>query len=121
MSIINYAQALNEIADEISTVSEAKGFWPDQDPIWLIATKLALIDSEVAEALEVHRERFDDDEEDPVTSWTPMQEDKFAEEIADIIIRALDLGGFCGFDIGNIVLSKIEINKGRPPKHGKRF
>jgi NTP pyrophosphatase (non-canonical NTP hydrolase) len=123
LPIVNYAAALNELAAEISDTAEGKGFW-DYEAIGddgLIPTKLALVHSEVSEALAVHRNDYDDDDLDATTGMTPMQEDDFAEEVADIIIRCLDLVGYYGLDIGNIVLDKMEKNRGRPYRHGKRY
>jgi NTP pyrophosphatase (non-canonical NTP hydrolase) len=123
LPIVNYAAALNELAAEISDTAEGKGFW-DYEAIGddgLIPTKLALVHSEVSEALAVHRNDYDDDDLDATTGMTPMQEDDFAEEVADIIIRCLDVVGYYGLDIGNIVLDKMETNRGRPYRHGKRY
>lgn len=121
--IINYVAALNELADKISDTAEEKGFW-DIDhagDTGIIGLKLALIHSEVSEALAVHRAEYDDSEEDVVTRMTPLQEDDFAEELADILIRVLDVSGYYGFDIGNIVIDKMQKNQGRPHRHGKRY
>jgi NTP pyrophosphatase (non-canonical NTP hydrolase) len=121
--IVNYAQAINDLAHEISDTAEGKGFW-DYDGIGdvgLIPVKLVLIASEVSEALAEHRTEFDDDDEDVQTGMTPMQEDKFTEELADIIIRTLDIAGYFDLDIGNIVLEKMEKNRSRPYRHGKRY
>lgn len=122
-ALVNYPAALNDLAEEISSTSEAKGFWDPEDvgDMGIIPLKLVLISDEVSEALKAFRDEYDDSEEDPQTRMTEMQEEDFAEEVADIIIRALDLAGYYGFDIGNIVLNKIEKNKDRPYRHGKRF
>lgn len=42
-----------------------------------------------------------------------------ATELADVIIRTLDLGGYLGVDMGDIVISKMKYNENRPYKHGK--
>ena len=42
-----------------------------------------------------------------------------AEELADVIIASLSVAGKLGIDIDEAVRRKIEINKGRPWKHGK--
>lgn len=123
MPIFDYARAVNDLASEISETAEAKGFWDYDDigNLGIIPTKLILIVSEIAEALEDFRKEYDDSEEDSVTRMTSMQEDKFAEEIADIIIRALDVAGFYDFDIGHIILDKMDKNRDRPYRHGKRI
>lgn len=42
-------------------------------------------------------------------------------EIADVVIRCLDFADAYGFDLGEIVASKISYNVTRQFKHGKRF
>lgn len=118
----DYGEMLDDLAEEISTNAEGKGFWDnDISDAGLIPTKLALIHSETSEALEVHREIYDDSTEDVVTGLTDMAEDDFTEELSDIIIRTLDIAGYYGLDIGRVTISKIEKNKARPHKHGKRY
>jgi len=64
---------------------------------------LALVHSEVSEALEAYRNR---------------DEDNFREELADVIIRVLDMCGGLGIDIEYEVMKKHKINLGRPYRHG---
>ena len=45
--------------------------------------------------------------------------EKYAEELADVIIASLSVAGKLGIDIDAAVRRKMEINKGRPWKHGK--
>ena len=45
--------------------------------------------------------------------------DSFEDEIADSIIRLLDLSGFMGIDIDKHIELKMKYNAGRPYKHGK--
>jgi NTP pyrophosphatase (non-canonical NTP hydrolase) len=118
----NYITALNELAEDIGQTSEAKGFWSDEiDNLSLIPLKLALIHDEVSEALQVHREEYDDSDEDGVSCMTEMQEADFTEELADIIIRTLDLAGYYDLDIGESIIAKVEKNQARPRLHGKRY
>lgn len=74
-------------------------------PIWVLS-RLALIDSEVAEAMEAIRK---DDEAN------------FTEELADVFIRLMDLVGSTGlgWDFEEVVQAKMEKNRNRPYKHGK--
>lgn len=120
---IDFVRAFNDLAADISDISESKGFW---DPtgigdLGMIPTKLALVNTEVAEALEVHRNSYDDTEEDISTGMTAMQEDDFTEEIADGLIRYLDMAGYYDLPIGQAVVAKIEKNRSRPYLHGKRY
>ena len=46
-------------------------------------------------------------------------EEDYAEELADVIIASLSVAGKLGIDIDAAVRRKMEINKGRPWKHGK--
>lgn len=111
-------QLFNELSDEIAEVAQEKGFW--EDGFYTIPLKLALIASEVSEALAVHREEYDG-EDLPDSGMTPRQESDFGEELADIIIRTLDVAGYYHIDIGYLLTEKLAKNKERPRKHGKRY
>lgn len=67
---------------------------------------LALINCEVSECVEALRKE---------------DKDNFNEELADVVIRALDLAGGLGIDLEKEIVKKIEINKTRPYKHNKKF
>jgi NTP pyrophosphatase (non-canonical NTP hydrolase) len=77
------------------------GDWRETD--YKIPAILALIHSEVSEALEAFRKN----------DWS-----NFSEELADIIIRVLDCSGGLGIDIDSAVEEKIEKNKLRGFRHG---
>lgn len=117
----NFADDIDQLADDISSTSETKGFWDIPNPEIIIPIKLALLHSEVTEALDVHRNVYDDSEEDPLIGMTDMQEQDFTEELADVIIRALDLAGYYELKVGDAVVAKIEKNANRPHKHNKRY
>lgn len=68
-----------------------------------IPSKLALVHSEVSEALEAYRNH---------------DKENFAEELADVVIRAFDLCAHEGIDITSAVQRKHEVNLERPYKHG---
>ena len=98
---------LNNLADEIRTINAANG-WNIPVPLdWENAYKipaiLALITSEVSEALEAFRK--DDNL-------------NFGEELADIIIRVLDLSGGMDVDMEKEISAKLEKNKARSYRHG---
>lgn len=99
-------QPLNKIGQEVYDTAEEKGFHEPLPPgIGEKAVKLLLIISEVCEA-------FDDIRKDI---------GKHDEEIADTLIRLLHYGAHEGIDLDMAVKDKMEINRGRPYKHGKKF
>ena len=93
------------------------GDTPYSDEVWslFIERRLGLIVSEVSEALDVLRK-----EGLPVEDTT--EQDMFLEELADAIIRLLDLAEWVApGKIEDAVLTKHEKNAGRPYRHNRRF
>lgn len=41
------------------------------------------------------------------------------EELADVVIRVMDLAGYLEFRLGDCIMLKMEKNRKRPWKHGK--
>lgn len=92
-------------------LARTSGWWKEFDampeqfkPLW-IGTKVALIQSEASEALEGFRKGLMDDH---------LPHRKMAEvELADIIIRTLDLAGGLGLDVAGAVVEKLAYNQQR--------
>ena len=83
--------------------AKEKGFWDEKREV---GTILALIHSEVSEALEAHRNG---------------DGENFAEELADTVIRIADLCGGHGINLEDAIVDKMERNSRRPRLHGKEY
>ncbi len=106
---------LNSLAGQIHQNAVRHGFYP-RGAERNIGELLALVHSEVSEALEDWRnERMETYE---VDGGKPCG---FPSEIADIIIRCLDVCSYLQIDIEKEIEDKMEFNKGRERRHGGRI
>lgn len=108
----NFLTAWNNTAKGTHTTSVEHG-WdsPDQNQ----GEVLALIHSEISEALEALRKDNPPSEKIPPFSHAE-------EELADAIIRIMNMGKTNGWDIAGAIVAKATYNKTRPFKHGgKKF
>lgn len=98
---------INNLAMEIREINRANGWnvtvLTDWDGPYKVPAILALIHSEVSEALEAFRIR---------------DRENFAEELADIIIRVLDCAPGFGIDIEQELQKKLDKNRQRGFRHG---
>lgn len=98
------------LQQEIHANAQAKGFWENAN----IAEKLLLIHQELSEATEALRQNNPPDDKIPAYR-------SFSVELADVVIRVIDLAGGMGIDLAGAIVAKHEYNLTRQYKHGKAF
>lgn len=131
--------SLNTLAKSIHKGNVKRGFWDGEKNVGEL---LMLVVSELSEALEADRKgkkalakEFEARKKaveqskanGTLTSseysliFTHYIKDTFEDEIADAVIRLLDLSAGLGIDIDAHVCYKLEYNATRPYKHGKKY
>ena len=104
---------LDALAAILHETAIEKGFWQGEINYDKIGNKLALVHSEVTEVLEAIRKNKGSEE--------------VVEEIADIIIRTLDVyaamrnSGDLIHSLDEVLFNKMKKNKVRPVLHGNLF
>lgn len=103
-----FITAFNDVARDVHQTAVDKGWWdgPRND-----GEIIALMHSELSEALEALRHGNPPDKHVP--EFTGVE-----TELADVIIRILDMAPSRNWRIGEAVIAKIEFNKTRERKHG---
>ena len=113
MSSLPTDYGLDALAAILHETAIEKGFWDGKKDYDKIGNKLALVHSEVTEILEAIRK--------------DQGSEKVVEEIADTIIRLLDLYAamrneeFILHSLDDVLQNKMDKNKLRPSLHGNRF
>lgn len=127
-------EGLNSSAQIIFQNNKAKGFWDKERNVGEL---LMLITSELGEAMEAHRkgkfaklERLEFKlsqnselayEKHFSAKFEMHVKDTFEDEIADAVIRLLDLSAGLGIDLEKHINAKVNFNKTRERLHGKLY
>lgn len=129
---------INELAKQVHQNAKDKGFFEKEKNI---GEMLALIHSEVSEALEADRKDryckahpimlggladknygtsfFDDGR--AKEHFELYVKNTFEDELADIVIRVMDLAAFKGIDLEAHIKAKMRYNSMREKYHGKKY
>lgn len=99
---------------QVYELARSNGFWEEGAEGTTDGEKIALMHSELSEALEALRKGDPQDEK--------LTEFKNSEvELADCIIRILDFAAARGLRVAEALIAKHNFNTTRPYKHGKKF
>ena len=106
---MDFKESFNKRANEVHQDNIKAGWWTDLktgEPLDRnIGELLCLVHSEISEAMEGHRKGLPDDK----LPHRPMLE----VELADAIIRIMDMAGHLSMDLGGAIEEKLDYNKQR--------
>jgi NTP pyrophosphatase (non-canonical NTP hydrolase) len=106
---------IDELANAVHDNAVRHGFHPDTELVQtFVANQCNNLHGEVTELWDAWRAGKQDEQCDKDIGLTCTE-----EELADLVIRALDLSRRLSVDIVYVVNVKHEYNKTRPLKHGK--
>jgi hypothetical protein len=119
----NVLQSFQQLVAECYFQSAEGGWWPEDvvnNPL-VVPAKLALVHSELSEALEGHRKDLDDDHLPEFKAITV--------ELADAVIRICDLAGALKLPLADAIAKKLQYNRTRldhkaatrAEAHGKKY
>lgn len=119
---------INNLAKEVHANAIEKGFFDSERNI---GEMLCLIHSEVSEALEADRDNAYSktdisqinalDDASFKTTFEAEAKNTFEDELADVLIRVMDLAAYKGVDLEQHLQAKMRYNKLRAHKHGKKY
>lgn len=104
-------QTFEQLQSLVYAANEAQGFWDNPRSN---AELIALMHSELSEALEADRKEIAHD--DHIPDFTGLE-----AEFADTVIRLLDASGGRNLRLGEAIVAKLLYNLSRPAKHGKKY
>lgn len=121
---MKYITDINELADAIHANAREKGFHPEDEKREVyVANQCNNMHAEVTELWDSYRGGYESDpcdKQDKMDALGLPTLTAECEEVADIIIRALDVSRRLGIDIVRAINIKMAYNATRPYKHGKK-
>jgi NTP pyrophosphatase (non-canonical NTP hydrolase) len=106
-----FAALFTRFSQSVNELARRNGFWETPNA----AEKIALVHSELSEALEYLRKN-PATPDDKIPTFTGVE-----AELADAIIRIMDFAEYYQLRVGEAIIAKHKFNAGRPYKHGKKF
>ena len=112
------ARDWDTLALQVYQANRSQGFYDSLDGLSgpnvesvILTQRLALIATEVGEAIDAVRK--------PGPSEHIPEFSGLEEELADVVIRILDLSGYKRLRVAEAIQAKLEYNQTRPKRHGK--
>lgn len=102
----------NNVTKTVHHIAKDKGWWDGGERN--NGEMIALIHSETSEALEILRKY-------PLANSDKIDALAIEEELADIVIRVMDMAAGRGWNVGEAIIKKVAYNEGRTYRHGKKF
>lgn len=101
-------------------IAEEHGWHEDRDEANFIPAELVMIHSEVSETLEEYRNTEYGASINSFRIGKNSKPEGFGIELADIVIRVMNLAEELGVDLASEIMTKMHYNTTRPYRHGNK-